>query len=207
MPSLETSGLLLGTALLLGFTPGPDNVFVLSQAVAHGRKAGLLVVLGLCVGLTVHTTAVALGLATLFATSALAFTITKVAGAAYLLHLAWRTYRSSSRQAAVGEGAPDASALFRRGIVMNLTNPKVALFFLALLPQFVLPGSGPVALQLAWFGLLFIVATLLAFGAIVWGAAFIGERLGRSARAQRTLNGATAVVFAGLAVRLITAER
>ncbi len=90
---------------------------------------------------------------------------------------------------------------------MNLTNPKVVLFFLAFLPQFVQPEAGPVVLQLAWFGLLFIVATLVVFGAIAWFAGYFGERLRRSARVQQVLNRASAVVFAGLALRLATSRR
>jgi threonine/homoserine/homoserine lactone efflux protein len=90
---------------------------------------------------------------------------------------------------------------------MNLTNPKVVLFFLAFLPQFVRPGIGNVAIQLAWFGVLFIVATLVAFSIIAYLAGYIGERLRRSERAQQLLNRGAALVFAGLAVRLVTSER
>ena len=100
-------------------------------------------------------------------------------------------------------------ALFRggRGLAMNLTNPKVVFFFLAFLPQFVQPGAGPVAGQLLWFGLLFIVATLLVFGAVVLAAGLLRARLVRSARVQRVLNRVAAGVFAALALRLAVAQR
>lgn len=208
MPSIETNTLFFGAALLLAFAPGPDNIFVLMQSASHGRKAGMCVVLGLCTGLLVHTAAVALGLAAIFAASEAAFTVLKFIGAGYLAYLAWQAFRSSGTLSLQGEqGTQSAWRLYLRGILMNLTNPKVVLFFLAFLPQFVKPDLGNVALQLAWFGVLFIFATLLAFGVIAWLAGYIGERLRRSQKVQRALNRAAGFVFAALAIRLIVSER
>jgi RhtB (resistance to homoserine/threonine) family protein len=208
MPFLETSAAFLGVALLLAFTPGPDNLFVLMHSASQGRKAGLWVVLGLCTGLVIHTVAVTLGLAAVFAASAGAFTALKFAGAGYLAYLAWQAHRApTGLEEAGADTAGSAWRLYRRGILMNLTNPKVVLFFLAFLPQFVRPETGPVATQLAWLGLLFIVATLIAFGLIAHMAGYLGDRLRRSGRAQRALNQTAGVVFAGLALRLVTAER
>jgi threonine/homoserine/homoserine lactone efflux protein len=208
MPSGETNLLFFGTALLLAFTPGPDNLFVLIQSATEGRKAGILVVLGLCTGLLVHTAAVTFGLAALFAASAAAFTVLKFAGAGYLAYLAWQAFRAPVGEQ-MGEKRATGSAwqLYVRGIVMNLTNPKVVLFFLAFLPQFVRPEVGSVALQLAWFGILFIFSTLLAFSVIAHLAGHFGERLRRSETAQRVMNRAAAVVFAGLALKLVTSRR
>lgn len=208
MPSLESLTAFFGVAVLLALSPGPDNVFVLLQSAQKGWRAGLAVVLGLCGGILVHTTAVALGLAAVFAASATAFTVFKVMGAAYLAWLAWQAWRAPVG-ASAGERPPAASwrRLYGRGVFMNLTNPKVALFFLALLPQFVVPGQGPVAAQIAWFGVVFIVATLITFGGITYFAGAFGERLQGSPRAQRWMNRASAVVFAGLALRLATAQR
>ena len=208
MPSIETNLVFLGAALLLAFAPGPDNLFVLMQSASQGRKTGLSVVLGLCTGLIVHTAAVTFGLAAVFAASAAAFTILKFLGAGYMAYLAWQAYRAPAglemkQQRTTGS----AWRLYVRGIVMNLTNPKVVLFFLAFLPQFVRPELGSVALQLAWFGFLFIVATLIAFSLIAYLAGYIGERLRRSESAQQLLNRAAAFVFAGLAVRLVTSKR
>lgn len=208
MPTLDTSLSFFGIALLLAYTPGPDNLFVLMQAITRGRAAGMFVVLGLCTGLLVHTTAVALGLAAVFAASATAFTVLKFTGAAYLLYLAWQALRAP----ATGKLPPDANArgqarMYMRGIIMNLTNPKVVFFFLALLSQFVRPQAGPVALQLCWFGFLLMVATLIAFGSITWFAAPIGRHFQRSARAQRLLNATAALVFVGLAAKLALSER
>ena len=213
MPSLETLITFFGVSLLLGLTPGPDNLFVLVQSAQRGWRAGMAVVLGLCVGLVVHTAAVALGLAAVFAASAMAFTALKWCGAAYLAYLAWQALRApaalaceAAPTAAVASG-PSGRRMVARGAVMNLTNPKVLVFFLAFLPQFADPARGPVALQLMVLGAVFIVATLLVFGAIACFTGAFGALLQRSARAQTVLNRVAGLVFLGLAVRLATAER
>lgn len=192
-------------SLVLAVSPGPDNLFVLMQSALHGRAAGLWVVLGLCSGLVVHTTAVVVGVATLIQQSPLAFNLLKFAGAAYLLWLAWGAWR-----APVGEGGPaevPSASPFRlwlRGVVMNLTNPKVLIFFLALFPQFLDPAS-PAAPQLVVMGATFIASTLLVFGGIAWMAGTARDRLTRPA-VQRWLNRGAAGVFAALALRLAAAE-
>ncbi len=210
MLSPESALAFFSLAIVLALAPGPDNLFVLMISAAEGRRAGFAVVAGLMLGVMGHTLAVALGLAALFAASATAFTVLKLAGAAYLLYLAWGAWRAPASLGAPGEPAQRAQAwprLVARGVVMNLTNPKVLLFFLALLPQFVKPDQGSVAGQIVALGALFIVAGSLVFGAIVLAAGALRERLARSARAQRLLNRSAAVVFAGLALRLATAQR
>ena len=213
MPSLETLITFFGVSLLLGLTPGPDNLFVLVQSAQRGWRAGMAVVLGLCVGLVGHTAAVALGLAAVFAASAMAFTALKWCGAAYLAYLAWQALRApaalaceAAPTAAVASG-PSGRRMVARGAVMSLTNPKVLVFFLAFLPQFADPARGPVALQLMVLGAVFILATLLVFGAIACFTGAFGALLQRSARAQTVLNRVAGLVFLGLAVRLATAER
>lgn len=209
MLSFETLCAFFGFALLLGYSPGPDNLFVLMQSATHGRRAGFAVVLGLCAGIVVHTTAVTLGLAAVLAASPLAFTVLKLAGALYLLYLAFGAWRAPAMPIAQGEAAPAQAlgVLLRRGIVMNLSNPKVLLFFFALLPQFVDAARGPVAPQLAQLGAVFIVATLISFGSIAWAAGLVGERLRRSSRMQQWLNRSAALVFVGLAARLALVQR
>lgn len=203
MPSLDASIAFFGIALLLGFTPGPDNLFVLMQSATHGRRAGFCVVLGLCCGLLVHTAAVALGLAAVFAASPGAFTFLKFAGAAYLAYLAWQAWHAPASAGLAQQAAPmHPRRMVARGCIMNLTNPKVIFFFLAFLPQFVIPGRASVALQLCWLGVLFILATLVSFGVITWFAALLGEQLKRAPAMQGMLNRLSAVVFAALALRL-----
>lgn len=196
-----------GIAVLLALAPGPDNVFVLMQAAMFGRTAGLYVVIGLCTGLIGHTAAVALGLAALVAASETAFTALKLAGAAYLVYLAWGAFRapvSTDLGSTPARLAP--GALFRRGVVMNLTNPKVSLFFLAFLPQFTSAERGSIALQTMSLGALFIIATLLVFGTIAFFSGVFGDLLRRSTRTQRILNWTAGVVFIGLALRLAVSD-
>ena len=210
MLSPESALAFFSLAIVLALAPGPDNLFVLMISAAEGRRAGFAVMARLIINMMGHTLAVALNLTALFAASATAFTVLKLAGAAYLLYLAWGAWRAPASLGAPGEPAQRAQAwprLVARGVVMNLTNPKVLLFFLALLPQFVKPDQGSVAGQIVALGALFIVAGSRVFGAIVLAAGALRERLARSARAQRLLNRSAAVVFAGLALRLATAQR
>jgi threonine/homoserine/homoserine lactone efflux protein len=195
-------------SLVLALVPGPDNIFVMTQSAVHGRMSGLLVTLGLCTGLVVHTTAVAFGVAAVFTASALAFTVLKTVGAAYLLYLAVLSFRA--RPTSPGEGGKDrmaAGKLYVRGIVMNVTNPKVSIFFLAFLPQFADPKRGAITVQMIILGNVFIFATILVFGTIALMAGALGEWLTRSIRAQLIMNRLAGTVFGLLALKLITTER
>jgi len=195
-------------SILLALAPGPDNIFVLTQSALRGKSAGAAVMLGLCTGLVGHSCAVAFGVAVIFQTSALAFSMLKFAGAGYLLYLAWQAFRAAPESIQGGTDAPPRHGkLYGRGILMNITNPKVSLFFLAFLPQFAEPARGPVALQILMLGGLFILATLLIFGGIVLLAGSLGQWLNRSARARKVLNRLAGTVFLGLALKLATARR
>jgi len=192
-------------SVLLGLAPGPDNIFVLTQSSIYGRKYGFSVVLGLCTGLIAHTAAVALGIAALLQSSAYAFTLLKLAGACYLLWLSWQAFMAPSHSLIVSnENRRTLWLLYRRGIFMNLTNPKVSIFFLAFLPQFIVPENGSVIVQTFLLGGLFILATLLVFGSISQIAGSLGEKLGQSEHAQKLLNRIAGTVFLLLAVRLAT---
>ena len=217
MPTLQTLITFFGVAVLLGLSPGPDNLFVLLQSAQRGWRMGIAVVVGLCMGIIVHTTAVALGLAAVFAASEMAFTVLKWCGAAYLVYLAWGAWRApisvkddgddQPKQAAQAASAGDFLRMVMRGVVMNLTNPKVLIFFLAFLPQFANPALGPVAPQIFAFGAVFILATFLVFGAIAIFSGVFGKLLLKSAKGQWWLNKITALVFVGLAVKLATSQR
>lgn len=208
MLPIETITVFFAASVALGLAPGPDNIFVLTQSALRGAKAGLLVVLGLCTGLLVHTAAVSLGVAAIFQTSALAFNALKIVGAMYLLYLAWQAFRANATNLdGAGSVGMEWRKLYSRGVVMNITNPKVAIFFLAFLPQFADPSRGSITVQMLMFGGLFIVATLLVFGAIAWFAGFLGDWLKSSTRAQILMNRIAGTVFAGLALRLVVSER
>lgn len=208
MIPLSTLLLFFGASLALAIAPGPDNIFVLTQSALHGRKAGLVITLGLCTGLLGHISAVTLGLAALFKTSAIAFTAFKIAGAGYLLYLAWQTFRAQDAELSSQEGNSQSfSALYLRGILMNLTNPKVAIFFLSFLPQFADPARGPISLQIILLGTVFITAALLVFGCVAWAASYIALALKHSKRAQAIVNRLASVIFLSLAFRLALSRR
>lgn len=207
MLSLDTVLTFFTASLLLGLAPGPDNLFVLAQSTLHGRSAGLMVMWGLCTGLLVHSTAVALGAAAVLQASPYAFTVLKVCGAGYLAYLAWQCLRTEPAGIADGERTwPGYGALYRRGVIMNVTNPKVSIFFLAFLPQFADPARGSVTVQILLLGGVFIVATILVFGSVAIAAGSLRQRLLQSPRVQVALNRLAGLVFLGLAVRLVMAE-
>lgn len=205
MPGLETSIAFFCAALILALAPGPDNIFVLTQSALFGSRAGILTTFGLASGLCVQTAAVAFGVGALIKAWPLAFTLLKIFGAAYLCWLAWLSLRAGPAATGAAE-FPGYGALYRRGIVMNVTNPKVLLFFLAFLPQFCEPGAGPLWLQMIYFGMLFIIAALLIFIAI----ALMGGRLAlwfnKSARSQLAMHRLSALIFLGLAAWLVIGD-
>lgn len=208
MIALETAVQFAVVAIVLGLVPGPDNLFVLMQSAISGARAGVAVTLGLCTGLIVHTTAVAFGVAALFAASAMAFTALKVVGAAYLLYLAIGAFRAGgTATGSVVSAAGSRRALYLRGVMMNITNPKVAIFFLAFLPQFVTPEAGAVAPQIFQFGALFMAASLVVFSMVALLAGCLSGWLRRSPRAMPVLHKVAGTVFLGLAAKLVTAQR
>ncbi|MGD9311007.1 MAG: LysE family translocator [Desulfosarcina sp.] len=208
MIPLDTLATFFVAAVLLGLAPGPDNIFVLTQSALRGKAAGLLVTLGLCTGLVVHTTAVAFGVAVIFQASAVAFTALKLFGAGYLLYLAWQAFRASAKRIAGGEPrGSSAFKLYRRGIIMNVTNPKVSIFFLAFLPQFADPGRGSLSIQMLMLGGIFIISTIIVFGGIALLAGSIGQWLNRSPKTQVVMNRLAGMVFIGLALKLATVEQ
>jgi threonine/homoserine/homoserine lactone efflux protein len=208
LPDPGTLLLFMMAALALNVTPGPDMLFVIARSVGEGRTEGVISSLGIAAGCVVHTLAVALGLAGLLRAVPIAFEIVKWMGAAYLVWLGigmlW------TRGAAAEHAAPPPAskgAIFRQGMLTNVLNPKVALFFLAFLPQFVDPERGSVALQIVSLGLLFnvsgtlvnVLVAVLASGAGAWSR----RRFGESPFMRRV----TGVLFIALGVRLALLER
>ena len=194
-------------SLLLCISPGPDNLFVLTQSALYGRMAGLRVTLGLCTGLIAHTAVVALGIAALIRATPVAFHLLKLAGAAYLWWLAWQALRAVPANVTDHRRQqPGGWQLYRRGILMNVSNPTVTRFFLALLPQFADPARGALWLQFVQLGVVFMLSTLLVFGLVACLAGAIGQWLGRTPQAQRVLHVLAALVYLGLALRLLVAQ-
>jgi threonine/homoserine/homoserine lactone efflux protein len=208
MLPIETSATFFLASILLALAPGPDNIFVLTQSALRGRYAGLAVTLGLCTGLIVHTAAVAFGVAVIFQNSAVAFTVLKSLGACYLLYLAWQTFRVSAASLVAGKCSDISLAkLYRRGIIMNISNPKVSIFFLAFLPQFADPARGFLTSQMIFLGGIFIIATILVFGGIALLAGTLGGWLNRSIKIRQIMNRIAGGIFVGLALRLLTTQR
>ena len=204
---LQTLLTFIAASTILSLAPGPDNIFVLIQSALYGPRAGIFITLGLCTGLIVHTTAVAMGIAAIFLVSKTAFTVLKSVGALYLLYLAWLAFRAQASQLEVHENQPvKTHALYRRGIIMNLSNPKVAIFFLAFLPQFADPNTGQMSFQLFKLGLIFIAVALTVFSSIAWLAGFLTRKMQQSPKIQEVMNKCAAAIFVALAVKLATSS-
>ncbi len=165
----------MGASVALTIAPGPDNIFVLTQGIACGRKPAIITALGMCSGISVHTTAAAFGVSAVFYSSILAFNLVKFAGAAYLLFLAYKTLKNCSAIKLATADNRASMALFKRGFIMNVLNPKVAMFFLAFLPQFVTPNSGYFPLQMLLLGLIFMVQAIIIFCLIGFFSGGIGN--------------------------------
>ncbi len=207
MPDPSRLALFVGAALLLLVVPGPSVLYIVTQSVSHGRRAGIVSVAGITTGTLVHIAAATVGLSALLASSALAFDVVKYLGAAYLIIVGIRRLAGWEREAPPElDRTRDLGRLYRQGIVVNVLNPKTALFFLAFLPQFVDPARGAAWLQILALGLLF--AALGFLSDCVWAlvAGTLGERLRRIRRFpifQRYVSGS---LFVGLgAVAAFTA--
>jgi threonine/homoserine/homoserine lactone efflux protein len=197
-------------ALLVTLAPGPDNLSVLGLGMSRGRRAGIGFGLGCALGCFTHTLWASLGISAVLAASATAFTLLKLAGAAYLFWLGWQALRSPGAQFRSEAGVADATPFavyLRRGFVANAINPKVALFFLAFLPQFVPAGSAHAVAQSVMLGLMFAFQTVLVFGLLGWFAGTIGSWLQQRGNFGRRLDQATGVLFIGLGLRLAVESR
>jgi threonine/homoserine/homoserine lactone efflux protein len=168
----------IAASVALTILPGPDILYVLAQSISNGKKAGIATSSGLCTGVLFHTTAAALGISALVYKSALAFEIVKYAGAAYLLYLAWQALKErGDLMSSTPLREKDTFALYKRGIFMNVLNPKVALFFLAFFPQFVNMESGNIPQQMIFLGIVFMVQAWLIFSTISFFAGTIGDKI------------------------------
>ncbi|MCG7899349.1 MAG: LysE family translocator [Candidatus Thiodiazotropha lotti] len=207
MISLTTAYAFITVSFVLCLAPGPDNIFVLTQSALYGRVKGYLVTLGLCTGLIVHSLVVALGFAALLKTSPIAITLLKVIGAGYLSYLGWLSLNAAQNSLTSSESVSlSPLQLYRRGIIMNVTNPKVTIFFLAFLPQFTNPQQGQAAQQIMLLGSLFILITFVTFGVIAFLAGSLGSWLNQSPKAQQYLNRMAGLVFIALALNLLFSD-
>jgi threonine/homoserine/homoserine lactone efflux protein len=210
MPGIHHYWLFIATAIVLVLTPGQDTFFILGRSIASGRAAGIAAALGITVGSICHTLLAALGLSALLATSPHAFAAVKLAGAAYLLYIGVRALLARSNGIPGGAAAgPDDGRwpAFRQGIVTNLLNPKVALFFLALMPQFIAAGSANQVGAFLLLGISFVSLGLAWCVTLAVGAAYLrGALLGRPSLAS-WMNRVAGTMFIALGLRLATARQ
>ena len=202
--------LFIATAVVLILTPGQDTFFILGRSIASGRPAGIAAALGVSAGTIVHTCAAALGLSALLATSPYAFMAVKLAGAAYLLYIGVRALATRANGLPGAEAANDGDgrrSAFRQGIVTNLLNPKVALFFLALMPQFISAGSTNKVGAFLALGLSFVTLGLAWCTTLAIAAAHLRKAFLRRPSLASWMNRVAGVMFIALGVRLATTRQ
>jgi threonine/homoserine/homoserine lactone efflux protein len=204
---MVTTGALAGIAVValgLVVTPGPNMIYLVSRSVTQGRRAGLISLLGVAAGFAVYLAAATAGIATLFALVPSVYTTIKLAGAAYLLWLAWQTVRPGGRSAFAPRSLPldGPRRLFVLGLVTNLLNPKIAILYVSLLPQFVDPERGHVAAQTLLLGLTQISIALTLNAVIVLTAGSVAGFLGRNPGWLRAQRWVTGTLLAGFAARI-----
>ena len=212
MAGTQNLWLFVVSGLLLNITPGPDSLFIMARSATQGWRAGFVAAWGIGIGTCVHVVAAALGLSALLATSAAAFTVVKIVGAAYLVWIGI----GMLRQRAADAGAVDAAVaprvipyrdIFRQGFLTNVLNPKVALFFLAFVPQFIAPDASSKPLAFVVLGVIFDINGMLWCHSLALFTAFASRRLKVGVALGRWLNRTMGAVFLALGVRLALASR
>lgn len=198
----------LAAAVLITLSPGPDNLMVLSTGIAKGRLRGVAFGLGCALGCISHTILAVIGVSALIAASPTAFIALKVAGGLYLIWMGCGAIRSRGGARVEAVGAPNESArrLFTKGLVAAAINPKVVLFFLSFLPQFVVASRGDANLQIGLLGIAFTLQAAVIFGTLGYFSGTIGQWLNRTPTAGMWLDRIAGAVFMGLGLRLIVAR-
>jgi threonine/homoserine/homoserine lactone efflux protein len=207
MPEKTAFLTFLLAALALNVAPGPDMLYVISRSVGQGRKAGVVSALGIFAGCWVHIVAAAVGIAALLRSSPIAFNMVRYAGASYLVYLGIKIVVQRSRLETQELPVESLSSIFRQGVITNVLNPKVALFFLAFLPQFVDARRGSVALGILSLGFIFNLGGTLVNLAVAYAGGTLGDLLRRSPRFALIQKWFTGMVFIGLGARLAWQRR
>lgn len=197
----------LAASILLTLAPGPDILYLLTKSLSSGAKSGIFLAAGLVSGIVFHTFLVMVGVAAIIQNSALAMLALKIFGAAYLLFLASKAFRAAKSSATISIKKADAEssfgAIYRRGVLMNVLNPKVLLFFLAFLPQFVNLSAESASLQIIFLGVTFAAQAFVIFSAIAIGAGKVRKLILRQKNLGQILNYVEAFVLAIIAVTLL----
>jgi threonine/homoserine/homoserine lactone efflux protein len=199
--------LFLVAAMMLTLAPGPDNIYVLTRGIAQGKTAGLVAALGFSSGLFFHTLLAVLGFAAVIKAYPAAYHALQYAGAAYLVYLGIRTLRSAASMSLDATMTPvSLSRIYWQSVIANILNPKVTLFFIAFLPQFVNVQAGHVAWQMLLLAVVFILQALAIFSAIAFFSGIVGAYFQRQARAALYLNRLAGCAFVGLGIRIALPE-
>lgn len=208
MFGIHDFGLFLAAGILLNLTPGPDTAYILGRSIAQGREAGVASALGISLGSIFHTCAAALGLSAILATSALAFGAIKLLGGAYLIFLGIKMLLDRRKQLSVPSDfrRRTTMAAFRQGVLTNVLNPKVALFFLAFLPQFIDPAANMKIAAFIVLGLTFVTTGTIWCLVLAWFASIFSERLRNSETISQWLNRTAGALFVFLGLRLATSR-
>ena len=208
MFGIHDFGLFLAAGILLNLTPGPDTVYILGRSVAQGRETGIASALGICLGSIFHTCAAALGLSAILATSALAFSAIKLLGGAYLIFLGIKMVLDRRKHLTLPSNfrRRTIAAAFRQGVLTNILNPKVALFFLAFLPQFIDPASNTKVWAFLALGFAFVTTGTIWCLVLAWFASTFSERLRANETVAQWLNRTAGALFVFLGLRLATAK-
>jgi threonine/homoserine/homoserine lactone efflux protein len=197
----------LGLAVLITLSPGPDNLMVLSLGASRGRQRGMAFGLGCAAGCLSHTFLAAIGVSALIAASPIAFTALKILGGLYLIRMGWQALRSrGGTQVRSAQNAETAWVLFRKGVIANAINPKVVMFFLAFLPQFVVVSRGDAPWQIVQLGVVFSLQGALLFGTLGYFAGHIGQWLNSHGNAGKWLDRIAGTIFVGLGLKLIVSR-
>jgi threonine/homoserine/homoserine lactone efflux protein len=207
MPEKAALLTFLIAAFALNLAPGPDMLYVIGRSVGQGRKAGIVSSLGVFVGCWVHILAAAFGIAALLRSSPVAFNVVRYAGAAYLIYLGIKMLAQKTDLTSQQLKTESLGAIFRQGAITNMLNPKVAIFFLAFLPQFIDAQRGSVALQIILLGLIFNVGGTLVNLAVAYAGGTLGELLRRNQSIARLQRRFTGLIFVGLGLRLAWQKR
>lgn len=207
--TLESLLVFAPVSLLLILAPGPDNILVLTRGITMGRQAAMLSAAGASVGLVCHSILAAAGLSAIVQQSSAAFAIVRYVGAAYLLVLGVRSLISRGEKIQTGSQVPPIGPrrIFVQGLLSNVLNPKIAIFFLAYLPQFTSPSSDPLPLQLMTLGLVFAMLTWAIFTALAWFSGVAGDWIRQRPAMPLVIDRLTGIVFIGLGIRLAFAKR
>lgn len=207
MPEKAAFLTFLFAAFMLNIAPGPDMLYVVGRSLGQGRKAGIVSALGIFVGCWVHILAAAFGIAALLRSSPVAFNVVRYAGAAYLVYLGIKMIVQRSNLAQQQPKPASLVSIFHQGVITNVLNPKVALFFLAFLPQFVDAHRGSIVWQILLLGLIFNVGGTAVNLGVAYAGGTLGELLRRNARFARMQQWFTGLVFIGLGARLAWQRR